>query len=70
MLTLTLWHVGCDGATVSVQKQQEGSFSDVVAPYEEKLYIPDESESYVRMIPREFNAHHVIKLQHPLLSPE
>jgi hypothetical protein len=62
ILALALWHVGCDGARVGAPKQQEGSFSNNVAPYnyrldnEETIFIPDESESYVRITPRELVA--------------
>jgi hypothetical protein len=62
ILALALWHVGCHGATVGVQKQQEGGVSNEVASNEEMMYIPNESESYVRTTPREFNAHYDIKL--------
>jgi hypothetical protein len=68
LLALALWHVGCDGARVGAPKQQEGSFSNEVAPYEEEMYIPDESESYVRIALRELVVHYVVKLEHPLIA--
>ncbi len=48
LVALALWHVGCDGARVGAPKQQEGSFSNEAAPYEEEMYISDEFESFVR----------------------
>ena len=49
LLAFALWHLGCDGARVGVPKQQEGGLSNGLAPYEEKKYIRDESESVVRI---------------------
>jgi hypothetical protein len=51
LLALALWHMSCDGARVGSPKQQEGSLSSDVIPYEEETYTPDESESYVRITP-------------------
>ena len=66
---MALWPVSCDGARVGAPKQQEGSFSNDVAHYEEKIYVPDESESYVRITLRELFHHNiVIKLEPPLSS--
>ena len=64
LLALALWHVSCDGTIVGAPEQPEGSFSTEVAPYEGKMNVPDESESYVRELPRELYALCVIELDH------